>query len=163
MKLSEIAGKHNLVGEVQLVYKRKRKDIESPVLDTQEAVYDFLMKIWNQKTIELREEFVVLLLNTSKRCIGYSVMGVGTVKAVLCERSHIVSLALLANASAVIIAHNHPSGSLRPSKNDALMSSYVKTALYYHDIPLLDHLVVTRKGFASCTRNAAFNPELHHL
>ena len=57
--------------------------------------------------------------------------------------------ALLTNASGVILAHNHPSGNLKPSEPDKIMTEKIKKALTAMDTRLLDHLIVTRESYFS--------------
>ena len=61
----------------------------------------------------------------------------------------VVKMGLRLNASAVIMAHNHPSGTLMPSEADNTMTRLMKTALALIDISLLDYIIVTRKGTVS--------------
>ena len=59
--------------------------------------------------------------------------------------------ALVNNASGVILAHNHPSGNLKPSEPDKVMTEKIKKALIAMDTRLLDHLIVTRESYFSFT------------
>ena len=61
----------------------------------------------------------------------------------------IYQLALLSNASAVVVAHNHPSGKLKPSTADKDLTQKLKEAFKLLDITLLDHLILTSEGFSS--------------
>ena len=65
----------------------------------------------------------------------------------------IIQAALLANASAIIIAHNHPSGNLRPSIEDNRLTKRVAEAAKLFDIAVLDHLIVTSESFYSFSDN----------
>ena len=58
-------------------------------------------------------------------------------------------MALKANASSIIIAHNHPSGNLTPSESDVALTKKMKEAGVLLDLPVLDHLILTSEGYYS--------------
>lgn len=93
------------------------------------------------------ERMIAFFLNAANDVIG--MMTVGTVsgisRASVCPKG-IAQGALTANASAVILAHNHPSGDPTPSSDDLAFTSATKRMLAAVDTPMLDHVIVTRDG-----------------
>jgi len=93
-----------------------------------------------------REVFLVLALSTANRVIGAHVAHVGTVDASIASPREVFRFALLVNARSVLVAHNHPSGNLEPSRNDVSVSRGLKAAGDHLSIPLVDSLVIGFDG-----------------
>lgn len=89
-----------------------------------------------------REVFAVAFLDTRHRLIDYAELFFGTVDGTEVHPREVVKQALLHNAAALVIAHNHPSGNLEPSAADRALTARLKQALALVDIRLLDHIVV---------------------
>lgn len=92
---------------------------------------------------EEREHFEVAFLNTRHQLIAVERLFSGTVDGAEVHPRIVVQRALALNASAVLLAHNHPSGSTEPSAADRALTARLKTVLGLVDVRLLDHLVVT--------------------
>ena len=88
------------------------------------------------------EVFSVLLLNNKHGVIHYKEMFRGTIDAATVHPREVVKEALYGNASAVIFAHNHPSGAAEPSRADIAITAKLKDALELIDVRVLDHLIV---------------------
>lgn len=95
------------------------------------------------------EEFWVLALGPSKSVLQSKMLFRGTVDACLVHPRDIFRFACAANASSIIIAHNHPSGDTSPSAQDILITRRLIRAAKLMEIPLLDHLIVSENGFSS--------------
>ncbi len=89
-----------------------------------------------------REVFAVAMLDTRHRLIGYEELFQGTIDGAEVHPREVVRSALRCNAAALIVAHNHPSGSTEPSPADRAVTLRLKQALALVDIRLLDHIVV---------------------
>jgi len=89
-----------------------------------------------------REVFLLISLDTRHRVIRNDILFYGTVDFTFIHPGEIVKTALSCNAAAAVIAHNHPSGLLEPSKADKEMTKVIKTALKTVEVKLLDHFVV---------------------
>lgn len=96
-----------------------------------------------------RELFGVLLLDTQHRVIHFEILFKGTVNATAVYPREIVRLALTHNASAVIIAHNHPSGCPEPSAADQQVTEHIAKALELMCIALLDHVILGAGAYVS--------------
>ena len=88
------------------------------------------------------EVFCVLFLDAQHRIIALKQLFRGTVSQTSVYPREVVKEALSVNAAAVIFAHNHPSGSVEPSRADEFLTQTLKTALALVDVRVLDHLVV---------------------
>jgi len=91
-----------------------------------------------------REVFLVLFLDNQHRVIRHQEMFAGTISSVVVYPREIVREALKANAAALILAHNHPSGKAEPSHADRLITEQVVKACQLLEIRVLDHLVIGR-------------------
>lgn len=91
-----------------------------------------------------REVFAVMLLDSQHHLIAYHELFYGTIDAAGVYPREIVKVALEANAAAVILAHNHPSGNPEPSCNDKRITKRIVDALALVDVRVLDHVIVGR-------------------
>ncbi len=98
-----------------------------------------------------REVFSVLFLDNHHRIISYEEMFLGTINACHVYCREIVKRALDFNSSAVILAHNHPSGLTEPSQADIHITKTIKDILNVIDVRVVDHLIVGEMGVVSMT------------
>jgi DNA repair protein RadC len=137
----------NTIKEIKVSYSSGNKD-KIKITNSKET-YKLFLSCWSLRTIELQEEFKVLLLNRNNQVLGIYPLSKGGVSGVIVDAKLVYSVALKCNASSIIVAHNHPSGNLQPSEADLKMTSKLKEAGAYLDITLLDHLIITRDGYYS--------------
>jgi DNA repair protein RadC len=95
------------------------------------------------------ECLVVLILNTRRRIRGHHLVSVGTMDTLLCHPREIFRLAVIAGASAIIVAHNHPSGDATPSEADIKITRDLIRAGQVLKIDVLDHVIIGRPTFSS--------------
>lgn len=103
------------------------------------------------KGIEVQEHFVALYLSQANKIIGYYHHSTGTINSTTVDIEIVAAVALKTLAKAVIISHNHPSGNLKPSEADRMITKRIKEALKLFDIKLLDHIIITKEGYYSFT------------
>lgn len=103
----------------------------------------------NKLAAKEREEFLVMYLDSQHRLIGTETLFTGTIDSASVYPREVLKGTLRANAAAVILAHNHPSGHPEPSNADQRITERLKTALSYVDIPLLDHFVIGGSEYVS--------------
>ena len=96
-----------------------------------------------------REEFLVVFLDTANTVVGIHVASVGGLAASIVEPRQVFKAAVLANAAAVLLAHNHPSGNPEPSREDVAVTRQLVEAGKVMGIPVHDHLIVTDHGHTS--------------
>lgn len=137
MKISEIKVSYSSNNEKKLVIK------------TSNEAYDVFIDTWNMDTIELQEEFKLLLLNRANKLLGIYHLSKGGTSSTIVDNKLVFSVALKCQASGIILAHNHPSGNLRPSEADKQVTRKVKKGGEYLDITLLDHVILTKDGYFS--------------
>ena len=89
-----------------------------------------------------REVFAAVFLDTRHRLIEYAELFQGTIDGAEVHPREVVRQALRCNAAAVLVAHNHPSGTVEPSAADRAVTARLKQALALVDVRLLDHVVV---------------------
>ena len=99
------------------------------------------------------ERFSVLYLNCQHRTIAYECHFSGTLTQTSVYPREIVTAALKHQASAVVLAHNHPSGSVEPSNADVALTQSMKHALALVDVRVLDHIIVGRRADFSFIEN----------
>ena len=95
------------------------------------------------------EEVWCLFLNGSNSCLGKEMLSRGTLTQTSIDCRTVIKPALLYNATAVILLHNHPSGDPRPSVQDIHFTERLKKACSLMDISLIDHIVIGKDGFYS--------------
>lgn len=139
------------ISEISVSYSNNKSD--KMKISSSKQSYDVLLACWSLSTIELQEEFKVLLLNRANQILGIYPLSRGGVSATVVDAKLVYSVALKCNASSIIIAHNHPSGNLNPSEVDKSLTQKLKSAGQFLDITLLDHLIVTKEGFYSFSDN----------
>lgn len=89
-----------------------------------------------------RENFIVLLLDTKNQLIGINTVTTGTLNSSIVHPREVFKPAVLANAAAVILAHNHPSGNPNPSPEDIAITNRLVEAGKILGIEVLDHVIV---------------------
>lgn len=141
-------GKLKRPPKVRIVYSKKFKPSDRPKISSSEDAEEVLREIWSAQ-IDFREEFIVLLMDRSNRVLGYQLISKGGITGTVVDIRLILAAAIKSLASGIIIAHNHPSGNLKPSQPDINMTKKVKQAGNTMDVQVLDHLILTKEGYYS--------------
>jgi DNA repair protein RadC len=137
------------VAEVELFYKSKVKASDRPQILSSRNAYNVLGKAWDQGKIEFVEQFEVLFLNRANKVLGIYNVSTGGVTGTVADPKVIFVAALKANACSIVISHNHPSGNVKPSRQDEELTQKIKSAGQLLDIKLIDHLIVTNQTYFS--------------
>jgi DNA repair protein RadC len=125
----------------------QRQDLsQNPVLSSWKSVLDYCHSAMAHETIE---QFRLLFLDGKNALIADEVQSHGTVNHTPVYVREVAKRALSLDASAVIMAHNHPTGDPSPSRDDIEMTKQVKIALEKIGIQLHDHIIIGRKGHVS--------------
>lgn len=135
------------VGEVELTYKSTSKT-RSEIYSSEDA-YKVLLPTYKEGTISYKEYFKVLFLNQSNQVLGYTLISEGGITETCADVRVILQAALLTNSVALILAHNHPSGNMKPSRQDMEITKQVKEAARLMRIIVTDHLILTDTGYYS--------------
>jgi DNA repair protein RadC len=139
------------VAEIQVRYFPTKSD--NPSLSSSKEVYTVLKSFFPVETIELQESFLVMYLNNRNSVIGVCPLSIGGITGTVADVRLILSVALKTAATAIILAHNHPSGSLKPSVADEKITKVIGDASKIMDIKLLDHFIVAGDEYFSFADN----------
>jgi len=124
-----------LVSELQVLSECIRPELVQSPSDTINYITAKLLK-------EEKEVFCILFLNTKNKIIDCEIVNQGTLNQVVIYPRNVAISCLKNNASAVIVAHNHPSGEPEPSGADIRLTESLKNALATLEIKLLDHMII---------------------
>lgn len=116
-----------------------------PKITQSRDAYRIFLESWDYDKIELLEQFKLMILNRSNRVLGICEISSGGTSGTVVDPKLVYAVALKANASSLIVAHNHPSGNLNPSQSDIQLTQKLKAGGKFLELPLLDHLIITRE------------------
>lgn len=139
------------VAEVELVYKSKVKASERPMISSSADAANLLRMLWDEGKMDLVEQFKVLFLNRANKVICLYNVSSGGITGTVADPRLIYTAALKVNAVSLILCHNHPSGSLKPSKADEELTQKIKGAGCFLDIKVLDHIIISSESYYSFT------------
>jgi DNA repair protein RadC len=145
--------KNNIVSEVELTYKNNVPYNQRQKISNSQGAYEILTNLFPENTMDYRETFIVLYLNRANQVLGYSVISQGGTSNTTVDIKMVIQTALLANASCIMLAHNHPSGNLHPSLDDNRITNRIIEAARLFDITVLDHIIITNESYYSFTDN----------
>ena len=145
------------LAEMKVSYRRskgRRSDpvVTPPVISGPVRCDEYLRTIWDKDTLELREEFVVLCLNAAHEVIGWVRLSTGGIDTAMVDPRLVFGVALQTAAAAIVVAHNHPSGSVFPSHEDHAMTRRLKEGSALLGIRFLDHIILGRADAYSFAR-----------
>lgn len=129
------------VSEVKVSYRNKLQLADCPKITSSRDAENLLRANWSED-IELLEEFNVLFLSKANQVKGLFRASRGGVSGTVVDAKIIFAAALKGMASALIVAHNHPSGNLQPSQADIDLTRRLRKAGEVFDMPVLDHLIL---------------------
>lgn len=95
------------------------------------------------------EVFVVIFLNVAQKILHHEILSEGGLDMVMIEPRTIIKKALEYNAKSIILCHNHPSGALKPSRQDLSLTEKIKQAAELFDMTVMDHIIVSNEGYYS--------------
>ncbi|MDD4993317.1 MAG: JAB domain-containing protein [Paludibacter sp.] len=116
-------------------------------------VYSLILDHWDSNSIELLEEVKIILLNNANVVLGVHELSKGGITQCTIDFKIILCIALKCLATAIIIVHNHPSGTLHPSDNDISVTTKLRKACELVEVKLLDHLIISNHGYISLADN----------
>jgi DNA repair protein RadC len=132
------------VSEIQVTYKPAIG--EKPIICSALDAYNEFKHFFDPGTIALQEQFMVMYLNRSSRVLGIYPLSKGGITGTVADIRLILSVALKIAATSIILAHNHPSGNVRPSGTDIELTQKITEAARIMDINVLDHIILTGAG-----------------
>lgn len=136
-----------IIAAIELARRRQLTDTKTkPQIASSDDAYKLLAPILQEKSIE---EFWILLLNRNNRVTDQYMISSGGVSGTIVDAKVVFKHALDSLSSGIILAHNHPSGNLQPSNADIKLTEKLVLAGKSLDISVLDHLIVSSKGYFS--------------
>lgn len=138
---------NNFVSEIAISYSPTRT--KNQKLTTAHLTARILRKMWDKNLISIQEQFCVLFLNNNMQVIGFRCLHTGTITSASIDFRILFGIACKSLSTNLIIAHNHPSGSLIPSTGDIEVTLKIKKACDLMQIRLVDHIILTQKGHMS--------------
>jgi len=120
--------------------------VEKPVVTSSKDVALFLQSKFRDHRHEV---FAVVFLNRTNKINNFKVISEGGITGTVADPRIILKKALEEDAVSLILCHNHPSGSLKPSKADEDLTQKIKEAARYFDIKVTDHIIVSEVGYYS--------------
>ena len=136
------------LAEIQVSYRTTVKASERRKITNSKDSESVFREIWSD-SMELKEEFYILLLNRANKVLGWYKVSEGGMSGTVVDPKLIFSVALKGLACSIFLAHNHPSGNLLPSSQDIEITKRLKQAGELLEILVLDHLILSSEGYYS--------------
>ena len=133
------------VGEVAMTYKSSTP--KQYKVTTADDAYRLMLNSYDEGQLEYRESFKVVLLNNNCDVLGYATISEGGLTETTVDVRMILQVALLTNATAMILVHNHPSGNLTPSRQDRELTKHVVDASRLMNIRVIDHIIISTSNY----------------
>lgn len=134
--------------EVEMIYKRKPTCKPIKACSSQE-VADVLRSVYPADRLDYKEFFYIALLSRNNEILGVSRIGEGSTNGTVVNIKEVFQLALKANASSIVLSHNHPSGGLEPSRADLRLTKKIQEFANLIDVIILDHIILTSSSYKS--------------
>jgi len=136
-----------IIAALELGRRRRVEDaIQLDKITSSKSVYEVMQPIIGELD---HEEFWILYLNNSNKVLKKEQLSKGGITGTLVDVRLVLKHALKYGATALILCHNHPSGTLKPSESDRAITQKLATAADSLDIKVLDHLIITEKAYFS--------------
>ena len=120
--------------------------LHKPVIKSSRDIATYLQTMLRDYPYEV---FAVVFLNRANGIIHFEIISEGGITGTVADPRVILKKALQEDAISIILCHNHPSGSLRPSRNDIDLTIKIREAARYLDISVVDHIIVSQDGYVS--------------
>lgn len=136
-----------ILREIEVTYRFRsiKCDIIGKKLESPELVYT----TFNFLKFETKEKFIVINLNNQHGIMNYETVATGTVNSIKLRPCEVLRTAVMLNAPAVILVHNHPSGYPDPSNSDIAITNKIIECGKLLGIDVLDHIIIGESSFVS--------------
>ena len=135
-----------IVAAMELGIRRNMADYKKEIILTSRDLANYLKA---QFQFKRHEVFAVVFLNRSNKINHFEIISEGGITGTVADPRIILKRALEHDAISMVLCHNHPSGSLKPSRQDEELTERIKIAAKFFDIRIMDHLIVSDEGFYS--------------
>lgn len=144
----------SILASLELGRRRKDDGVSlNLIVKSSNDLYEYLKSDFQDL---IHEECYVVLLNRANRILNKFQISKGGFSGTVVDAKIVFKIALDNHASSIILAHNHPSGSLQPSEQDKVLTEKIKSFGGMIDLPLLDHIIFTNNGYFSFLDNGDF-------
>ena len=135
------AKRAQLIGVLEMARRALTQELqEQPVMNTPKLVREYLQIELGTLT---HETFAVLFLDNQNRLLSFQTMFRGSLTQTMVYPREIAKVALSLGANGVVLAHNHPSGKVEPSRSDVTLTEHLRQALALIDVHIRDHIIVS--------------------
>lgn len=134
------------IPQVRLSYVNDFNGIPPQKITSSKEAHKYLRDTFEPDRIGHIEIFYVILVNRHNKVLGIQKVSEGGVAGTVVDPKIVLQAALLANASGLILAHNHPSGNMAPSSQDIEITKKLKQGAKFLDISVNDHLILVPDG-----------------
>jgi len=135
------------IPQINVSYSRVRDN--SRIITSSQDAYEVFRDCFNPETVCLYEEFYALFLDRAGQIIGVRLVNRGTATCTPVNSKLIFAIALSCNATSIVLAHNHPSGNLKPSQEDIRLTNRLVEFGKLIDTQILDHLILSDGSYFS--------------
>lgn len=135
-----------IAAALELGVRRNMAENKKEVILSSKDIAGFLQAQLQYKSHEV---FAVVFLNRSNKINHYEIISEGGITGTVADPRIILKKALEHEAVSIVLCHNHPSGNLKPSRQDQELTNKIKEAAQYFDIKVLDHIIVSNEGYYS--------------
>jgi DNA repair protein RadC len=133
--------------------KKNKTDFKKVKIIKSKDAYNVIRKFYFDD-IAIYESFFILMLDTANNTIAYAKISQGGIVGTVVDLKIIAKYCIDSLCSGVILAHNHPSGNLKPSQADIQITKKIKDGLNLLEVNTLDHLILTEKSYYSFSDNS---------
>jgi DNA repair protein RadC len=137
------------VPEIELTYRSTISVEQMPIIICSRDSFEILRQSWNPDNIGLYESFKILLLNNTLKAMGVVEVARGGINGIAVDLRLIYAAALKCRAASIVLAHNHPSGNLMPSREDILLTTKAQEGAKLLNIQIADHIIITTDKYYS--------------
>jgi DNA repair protein RadC len=152
LKINMIALKTS-IPEIQVTYKTEIPFDERQSLRSSEDSAKIFKQHYPEGKIELQEIFKVIFVNRANHVLGIHDLSIGGLTGTVVDIRILLAIALKSLSSGIVLAHNHPSGNIKPSQADISITKKISQACKLLEIQLLDHIIVTKEDYFSFADN----------
>lgn len=136
--------------EIEIYYKTSVKTDKRPKISSPSDVFTIVSQLGEMsRNMEYKELFYAIYTNVVQDVLAVHKISEGTTRNALVDVKFIMQGAIMTNAAALIVCHNHPSGSTSPSRNDKLLTEKIRQAAELFDIRLTDSVIITADNYFS--------------
>lgn len=135
-----------IAAALELGIRRNMAHEKKEVILSSKDIAHYLQAQFQYKKHEI---FAVVFLNRANKINHFEIVSEGGMTGTVADPRIILRKALEHNAVSIVLCHNHPSGNLKPSRQDEELTKKIKQAASYFDITVLDHIIVSNEGYYS--------------